>query len=143
MAAQETRAERKAARALEIAAQQAKKTPFQIEAEKQEQRRRNRKLLGTLLAVMLAVPALAVAIMTVQDTMQERSEKLVSLIETTYQVQEAGPTKNMMFIGKDVVVKVDNETYTCRGVEIEDIIAKKPLQCDDDIIIEAVRPRPV
>lgn len=140
MEAKPTRAERKAERALLLAAEREQKTEEQLQEEKLVQRKSNRKLVSTLLILMVAMPALAVGIMTTRDKMQEHTDEIVALVETTYEVQDAGPTRNMSFIGNDIIVSVDGKALTCTGITKEAIIAKKPLQCNDGVTIEASRP---
>lgn len=140
MEAKPTRAERKAERALLLAAERDQKTEEQLQEEKLVQRKSNRKLVSTLLILMVAMPALAVGIMTTRDTMQEHTDEIVSLVETTYEVQDAGPTRNMSFIGNDIIVSVDGKALTCTGITKEAIIEKKPLKCNDGVTIEATRP---
>lgn len=131
-----TRSERKAARAVEITAQRAKKESLRLEAEKDANRRNTKKnflILGVLTVSMLG---LAFGITTVGANVAENKAATVELVLSNYQVEDAKNAPNRVFLGNAVTVSAAGKAHTCQGLMDDDLRAKKPITCDDGAVLQ-------
>ena len=131
-----TRAERKAKRA-EIAASQREATKTALhEAEREANRKNFRKNLIIFGTLCVTMPLLAYGIIGIGNSVADHKERIITLITTNYNVQDAQNIRTRSFTGDDVVISTNNKIHTCRGLAKDDLIAKKPIKCDGGTVIQ-------
>jgi hypothetical protein len=133
---QPTRAERKAARAVEITAQRTKKESLRLEAERSANSRNTKKNLLIFGVLTVSMLGLAFGLNTVGTNVAANKAATVELVLSNYQVEDAETARNRVFLGNAVTVSAAGKVHTCQGIIDDDLRAKKPITCDDGAVLQ-------
>lgn len=123
-------------RAVEIAAQRAKKESLRLESEQNARRRNTKKNLLILGVLTVSMLGLALGLNTVAANVAENKAATVELVLSNYQVEDAKNAPNRVFLGNAVTVSAAGKAHTCQGLMNDDLRAKKPITCDDGSVLQ-------